>query len=121
MPPSILVLEDSQPIRELLGMHLRNAGYRVREAEDAVEAGKIVLQSAPDLILADIKLPYMSGVDFAVALRSEPAFSDIPIVFLSSQDQFDDRARQVRAAAYLAKPVSVPRLLEVVGLYVRQP
>lgn len=117
---SVLVLEDSQPIRELLVLHLANAGYEVLEAEDAVVAGELILQAAPDLIIADIELPYMSGLDFIAALRTEPGLCDIPVVFLTSHahDQFDERAKQLRAAAYLTKPVSAARLLEVVALCV---
>jgi two-component system chemotaxis response regulator CheY len=117
--PTVLVLEDSASIRELLALHLSNAGYEVLEAEDAVVAGKMVLQEAPDLIIADIKLPYMSGVEFISALRTEARFRDIPVVFLSSQDQFDAQARELRAAAYLTKPVSLDRLLEVVEVCVQ--
>lgn len=111
----VLVLEDAEVIRQLLVMHLRAAGYEVLEAEDAVVAGKIVLQAPPDLIIADIQLPYMSGVDFVAALRTEPHLQGIPVVFLSSEDEFDLRAREVGAAAYLTKPVRVDRLLEVVA------
>ena len=60
----------------------------------------------------------MSGIDFIAALRTEPGLRDIPVVFLSSRDQYDERARELRAAAYLTKPVTVERLLEVVALYV---
>jgi CheY-like chemotaxis protein len=116
----VLVLEDSDPIRELIVLHLTNAGYEVREAEDAVVAGELILQAPPDLIITDISLPYMSGIDFIAALRTEPGLCDIPVVFLTSHadDQFDDRAKQLRAAAYLTKPVSLARLLEVVALCV---
>ena len=116
----VLVLEDSDPIRELIVLHLTNAGYEVREAEDAVVAGELILQAPPDLIIADISLPYMSGIDFIAALRTEPGLCDIPVVFLTSHadDQFDERAKQLRAAAYLTKPVSLARLLEVVALCV---
>ena len=115
---TVLVLEDSTAIRELLVLHLTNAGYEVLEAEDAVVAGQLVLQAPPDLIIADIKLPYMSGIEFIAAHRTEPGLRDIPVVFLSSRDQYDERARELRAAAYLTKPVTVERLLEVVALYV---
>lgn len=116
----VLVLEDSKIIRELLTLHLANAGYEVLEAEDAVVAGEMILQAPPDLIIADIELPYMSGLDFIAALRTEPDLCDIPVVFLTSHgyDQFDDRAKQLRAVAYLTKPVSAERLLEVVALCV---
>src|SRR5438093_272846 len=57
MPATILVVDDDQTIRELLQLHLRNAGYAVHVAEDAVEAGHLVLRSPPDLIISDVTMP----------------------------------------------------------------
>lgn len=114
----ILVLEDSPSVRELLAIHLSNAGYAVLQAEDAIIAGKLVLEAAPDLIVADVKLPYMSGIEFIAALRTEPSFTDIPVVFLSSADLLETVPKELRAAACLMKPVRVDRLLDVIALSV---
>ena len=117
--PRVLVLENSPSLRGLLVLHLSNAGYDVLEAEDAVEAGKLVLQTAPDLIVVDVKLPYMSGVEFISALRTEPSFSETPVVFLSAAELLENVPKQLRAAACLSKPVRVDHLLNVVALCVR--
>jgi len=113
----ILLLEDAPEIRTLLERRLANAGYEVLTAEDAVEAGKLVVQRSPDLIIADIQLPYMSGDEFVAALRADPAVRDIPVIFLSVDAQLEEHARRLGAVAYFDKAVSLERLLEVVELY----
>jgi CheY-like chemotaxis protein len=113
----ILLLEDSAEVRVLLERRLANAGYEVLTAEDAVEAGKLVVQHAPDLIIADIQLPYMSGDEFVAALRDDPAVRDTPVIFLSVDAQLEEHAKRLGAVAYFDKGVSFERLLEVVELY----
>ena len=90
----ILLLEDSAEVRILLERRLANAGYEVLTAEDAVEAGKLVVQKAPALIIADIQLPYMSGDEFVAALRADPAVRDIPVIFLSVDAHLQEHARR---------------------------
>jgi CheY-like chemotaxis protein len=113
----ILLLEDAPEVRMLLERRLANAGYEVLTAEDAVEAGKLVVERSPDLIIADIQLPYMSGDEFVAALRADPAVRDIPVIFLSVDGQLEEHAKRLGAVAYFDKAVSPERLLEVVELY----
>jgi CheY-like chemotaxis protein len=113
----ILLLEDAPEVRTLLERRLANAGYEVLSAEDAVEAGKLVVERSPDLIIADIQLPYMSGDEFVAALRADPAVRDIPVIFLSVDAQLEEHAKRLGAVAYFDKAVSPERLLEVVELY----
>jgi len=113
----ILLLEDSADLRALLERQLVRAGYEVLSAEDAVEAGKLVVERTPDLIIADIQLPYMSGDEFVAALRRDPAVRDIPVIFLSVDAQLEAHAKRLGAVAYFDKNVSSERLLEVVEFY----
>lgn len=114
----ILLLEDSADLRMLLEHRLERAGYEVVSAEDAVEAGRLVLAQPPDLIIADIQLPYMSGDEFVAALRADPQVRDIPVIFLSVDEQLKAHAQRLGAVAYFDKNVSAERLLEVVDFYV---
>jgi len=82
--PSILVVDDDADMRELVRMHLRDAGYDVTVAEDAVEAGHRVAERLPDLIVADFKMPYMSGVDFVRAVRADETIPDLPVIFITA-------------------------------------
>jgi two-component system chemotaxis response regulator CheY len=114
----ILVVDDAKFDRELLKLHLGNAGYEVLMAEDAVVAGKLVLLEAPDLIITDVNMPYMSGIEFITALRADRTIPDIPVVFLTSQEEIVQETKRLRAAAYLKKPVQLDRLLQIVAFHV---
>lgn len=105
-------------MRELLRLHLANHGYEVLAAEDAIVAGHLVLQHKPDLVIVDVQMPYMNGYEFVGAMKSDPATRDIPVVFLTTDDNVASQANRLGAAAYLHKPVMADRLLEVVGLFV---
>jgi CheY-like chemotaxis protein len=113
----ILVVDDEDFMRQLLKLHLENAGYEVALAADAVIAGHAILQSAPDLVLLDVHMPYMDGYDFAAALKADPNTAAIPVVFLSSDDKVADQAQKLGAVAYLRKPLTTDRLLAVVDLF----
>lgn len=115
---SIMVIDDDQSMRELVRLHLSNAGYEVRMAEDAVVGGRMVLERAPDLIICDVDMPYMSGYDFVAALRTDATKAGIPVIFLTVTEDVADQARKLGAVAYLMKPVMADRLLEVVRLFV---
>src|SRR5436309_15850808 len=112
----ILVIDDDKSMLELLKLHLSNAGYDVVTAEDAVVAGRHVFEAAPDLIIADVGMPYMDGYELVRALKADSATRDIPVVFLTSREDVADYAKQLGAGAYLHKPVSADRLLEIVEI-----
>ena len=114
---SILVVDDDAFFRKLIAMHLSGAGYDVRTAEDAMTAGRLLLERAPDLILLDVEMPFMNGYEFATALQNDPKTADIPIAFITGDDDVGDRMRRLRAVAHLRKPILADRLLELVALY----
>lgn len=115
---TILVIDDDAYMRELLHLHLTNAGYEVLMAEDAVVAGHSVVRYRPDLILLDVEMPFMTGLEFVKALKADPAVSDIPVVFISSRDDCHDSAKELGARAFLQKPVLADHLLATVAGYV---
>jgi EAL domain-containing protein (putative c-di-GMP-specific phosphodiesterase class I)/CheY-like chemotaxis protein len=117
-PAKILVLDDDESMRELVRVHLSNAGYDVQLAEDAIVAGQLVLRNPPDLIIADVEMPYMDGFQFVEALKSDPAVCAIPVIFLTVTTGGESRSRQVGAVGYLNKPVVVDRLLAMVAKHV---
>lgn len=114
MSNSILVVDDDQSMRELLRIHLSNAGYDVSVAADGIEAGYAVLRNPPDLIITDVNMPNMNGYEFIEALKSEAALASIPVVFLTSMED-SDRGRQLGAVGYITKPVRADRLLATVA------
>jgi CheY-like chemotaxis protein len=116
---TVLVMDDDECMRELLRLHLCNAGYEVLEAEDAVAAGHLLLKRRPDILLAaDVERPYMSGLDLVAAMRADPATRAVPVIFITCRADAEPRARELGAAALLAKPLHVDHLLEIVARHV---
>lgn len=112
---TILVVERDEGLRELLGLHLSNAGYRVLAAADALAAVRLVLRNPPDLILADVNMRYLDGLEFLAAVRDDGLTRNVPVVFLTDGDRLAERALARGAQAYLTKPILARRLLEVVA------
>ena len=119
MAVSILVVDEARNMRELLAIHLRNAGYDVYLAEDGVEAGYAVLRMPPDLIIADLNMPHMDGFEFVAAIRGESSMRDTPVIFLTAAGEGQNRAKELGTVAYLPKPVRADWLLSLVANHVR--
>jgi len=109
----ILIIDDDVEFANLLRMHLLAAGYMAEMAEDAVEGGKMLLAHPPSLILCDINMPYLSGLDLVSLMRSDTRSASIPVVFISGRTDGDTMARAVQlgAADFLAKPITREQLL----------
>ena len=73
------------------------------------------MQKSPDLVVADIEMPFMNGLEFIQALKSDPSVSHIPVIFVSSRDDLEDLAKSFGGIAFLKKPVLADRLLAAVA------
>jgi DNA-binding response OmpR family regulator len=113
MSARILVVDDDACIRDLLKLHLSAAGHQVRVAEDALVAGRMLLSSAPDLMIVDVEMPYMSGIEFVATILADQTLPNIPVLFLTSRDDLADRASAL-GASYLTKPCRKDVLLNAV-------
>ncbi len=113
MTPTILVVEDEPAIRELLKVNLEDAGYEVREAEDAEAARSVLNQVLPDLLLLDWMLPGQSGLALARQLRGTTRTRDLPIIMLTARSDEADKVAGLEAWVddYVTKPFS-PRELK---------
>jgi two-component system phosphate regulon response regulator PhoB len=110
---TILVVDDETAIRELLKLHLVNAGYQVLLAEDAIIGGRMLVERRPDLLLIDAHLPYMSGIDFVATLIADQSLPAMPVVFMTAREELSARAHAL-ADACLMKPFLATELLAVV-------
>lgn len=111
--PLILIVDDDRAVRELLKLHLVGEGYEVRLADDAIIAGRSLMEAPPDLMLVDIALPYIDGVDFVGTLKAETAAPDIPIIFITGNPEVISRARLFDAPC-LRKPFTAAQLVDAV-------
>lgn len=118
MPISTILLVDDEPhIPLVVGRKLSGAGYEVLSASDGEEAFAVARESSPDLIITDLQMPYMSGVELAAALRDNEHTRDIPVVLLTARGYVlpeGDRGA-TNILRYLAKPFSVQQILDTVA------
>ena len=119
-PPNVLIIDDSKDTRELLSLHLRNAGYNVVVAEDAVAAGHRVADAMPDLIICDFKMPFMDGVDFIAALRGDATIPDIPVIFITAREHSAELTGKTFGFPVLTKPLVADDLLATVAEQLRR-
>jgi CheY-like chemotaxis protein len=112
-PKRILVVENDVEVAALLQGVLTSYGYVV-EMADALSVFQASREHLPDLILLDLLVPSVSGVEAVRHLRDLPETSDIPIVLMSSAAEVAQRAAQLGAAGYLKKPFELNDLLAVV-------
>jgi CheY-like chemotaxis protein len=112
--PTILVIEDYSDTRELLSALLRKQGYKVVEAEDGVEGLLKASSIYPDLILMDLSLPEMDGVEAARRIHEQAKLSHIPIFVVSAYltDAVKDDVRAVGCVEVFPKPFDAIALLE---------
>lgn len=109
--PAILVVEDDRRMAAFLDRALTYAGYRVAVAEDGEQALTRAEEQAPDLVVLDVMLPGISGLEVARRLRAQSA--GVPILMLTAREGLDDRIEGLDSGAddYLTKPFALPELL----------
>ena len=112
-PARLLVVEDEDDLRSLLDRSLERSGFRVRLAEDGREALRIAWSEPVDLLVLDLMLPGVDGVEVCRRLRADPRTSRIPIVMLTARTEPSDRIAglEVGADDYVTKPFHVRELV----------
>jgi len=115
----VLVVEDDEGIREMLKYNLSAAGFSVHEASDGPAGLRTARTAMPDLILLDLMLPGMSGLDFCRALRKS---SRVPIIMLTAKDAEVDKivGLELGADDYITKPFSIREVLARVNAVLRR-
>ena len=109
MTPVILVVEDNERNLKLLRDVLEYAGYDVRVARTGEDAITLAVKEPPDLVLMDLQLPGIDGMEALRRLRESPRTADIPVVAVTAQAMKQDRERVLEAGfnGYIEKPISV--------------
>jgi len=117
MKKRILIVEDNPQNMSLMEMLLSTKGYTLLKAIDGEEAMDVATTKRPDLILMDIQLPKMSGLEVTRKLRQLPAFNHIPIIAITAYAMKGDKEKFIKAGcdAYLPKPIDIHELPRVIS------
>ena len=114
--PQVLVVEDNERNMKLFRDVLESSGYRTLEATTGERAVELVVEHCPDLVLMDIQLPDIDGVEALGRLRAEERTASVPVLALTAQAMDGDRERFLAAGfdGYLSKPVDISVFLATV-------
>jgi diguanylate cyclase len=118
---SILIVDDTPYNCQLLSTMLSMQGYRVLKAENGEKALAVVDREIPDLILLDIRMPDLTGIEVCIRLKDNPATADIPVIFISAIDEESDKveAFSVGGIDYINKPFHLAEVLARVQTHLK--
>jgi CheY-like chemotaxis protein len=118
MKKLVLLVEDYQDIREMMRMLLSSYGYDVVEASDGYRAVELAVERRPDLILMDMAMPVLDGLDSVRAMRQHEGLADVPILAVTAYgDFYDQRALDAGCTDVLHKPLDFEQLRPIVQRY----
>jgi CheY-like chemotaxis protein len=118
MAAHILIAEDEPDIRDFLVAVVRSGGHEAVEAANGAEVLRRLAEPAPDLVLMDLHMPVLSGLDAMEQIAAVPGWANVPVVFLTASGYSDDmvRARSLGARGYLVKPIRLADLLAKIAM-----
>ena len=118
---TVLTVDDSPSIRQMIKVTLEPAGHRVVEAGDGVQGLSQAQSSRPDMVITDLNMPNMNGLELIRALRKVPTLTGLPIVFLTteSNEALKQEAKSAGATGWITKPFKPEQLISVVAKLVR--
>lgn len=118
----LLVIDDDAGLLDILRVHLKAAGHDVRTASDAADGIRAILADPPELILSDVGMPYLDGMELLRALRSDALTRAIPVIFLTGRDDDDTllKAHQLGVDDFLTKPIQAEDLLSSIKRALRK-
>jgi len=117
MSKTIITVDDAATMRRMISFTLRGAGHEVLEACDGVEALSLLRSNRVDLIITDVNMPRMDGIEFTRQIRQIPALSRVPVLLLTTESDPDKKAKGKAAGAtgWIVKPFQQDQLLAVVA------
>jgi two-component system cell cycle response regulator DivK len=119
---TILIVEDNDKNMKLVRDILRHNGYRTLEATTGAEGVRIAIESRPDLVLMDIQLPDIDGIEALRRIRAEPALDRVPVIAVSASVMPDDQQKIVTSGfeAFVTKPINLKHFLETIKRHLAQ-
>lgn len=122
MPPRILVVDDDPRLLHVVSMYLRIEGYEVDAEPDGAAALRSLERSRPDLVICDIMMPDIDGLEVCRRIKSDPATRSIPVLMFTALSGDDDveRGRAAGADRFINKPFSLVGLATVIRSYLTE-
>src|SRR5947209_657823 len=120
--PSVILVADDEPVNlALIKRRLEWEDYRIETAEDGGQAVEVAKRLLPDLIILDVMMPVLDGLQACRLLKDNPSTRDIPVIFLSALDDMDTKVNGLSLGAndYISKPFRVEELLARVAVAIR--
>jgi two-component system chemotaxis response regulator CheY len=116
MSKTILTIDDSASIRQMVAMTLSIAGHRVLEAVDGADGYTKATTNAVDVIITDLNMPNLNGIEFIRKYRTHPSSKGIPIILLTteSDEELKRQAKEAGATGWIVKPFKQDQLLAVI-------
>jgi len=119
---NVLLVEDDADARGLYGYMLALAGYKVKAVSNGLEAFAEIQVNRPDVIVTDIAMPVLSGLDLITAVRSNVELADLPVVAITSfGENLREQAREAGATESIDKPTELARIREVIDAAMSRP
>lgn len=117
MAKKILLVDDSASVRQVAGIALRRAGYETLEASNGKEALEILAGNRPNLIISDVNMPVMNGIEFLRAVKQHPTSKFTPVIVLTTEsgDDLKQQGREAGAKAWIVKPFQPQTLVDAVS------
>lgn len=109
----IVVIEDESAIRDVIAYNLERAGHSVLQASDGIRGVALVLETLPDLVVLDLMLPGLDGIEVCSRIRADPSTTDVPVIMLTARDEEGDvvAGLEIGADDYVTKPFSTRELV----------
>lgn len=119
---TILIVDDERDILDLIEYNLRKEGFAVLTAENGEDGIRLARQFQPDLILLDIMMPIMDGIEVCNQLRQDPAMHGVPIIFLTARSDEKTEVKGLNQGAddFLTKPISTTKLVSRIKAVLRR-
>jgi len=122
MAKTILIVEDNELNMKLFNDLLERSGHKTLRAKTGVEGVALAREHHPDLILMDIQLPEVSGLEVTKWIKDDPTLRSIPVIAITAfaMKGDEEKIRQGGCEAYLSKPISVTKFLETVNSFLAE-
>ena len=117
---TVLLVDDCRTTRKLVTYLIKGGGFHILQAENGLEALEILARNDVDIVLSDMNMPQMDGLELIKSMKEDNSYKSIPVIMLTTEADKDEKERglQIGATSYLTKTVGKEKLLEEINKYI---